>query len=231
MCFEVVAHHVPHTTVPANRPHRPVSAPPKRSPPAETGQPVRTPYGVRGRRLARRQTALRPAIRPPVAASPPGERVDFVRFSTSWGDGELIGGRVFRYQPMAICREGGRVEWRPSSGSSSAVRVQGRAGKRARGQAICASSRGFWTAPCEQADGQVGRHANRQPGGQAACRLALLPVLPTVIQAGWPPVKRVNWQRVFHADRQTCKQATRRKGRLFGLFERTGKCPGGAACG
>jgi hypothetical protein len=37
-------HHGPQFTVPANRPHRPVSAPPKRSPPAETGQPVRTPY-------------------------------------------------------------------------------------------------------------------------------------------------------------------------------------------
>ena len=49
---------VPQVTFPANRPHRPVSAPPKRSPRAETGQPVRTQYGVRGRRLARRAAAL-----------------------------------------------------------------------------------------------------------------------------------------------------------------------------
>jgi hypothetical protein len=33
--FAVVDHHVPHTTVPANRPHRPVFAP-KRSPRAKT---------------------------------------------------------------------------------------------------------------------------------------------------------------------------------------------------
>ena len=70
MCFAVVAHHVPHTTVPANRPHRPVSAPLKRSPRAETGQPVRTPYGVRGRRLARRLHPCAPAIRPPFDARP-----------------------------------------------------------------------------------------------------------------------------------------------------------------
>lgn len=70
MCFAVVAHHVPHTTVPANRPHRPVSAPPKRSPPAETGQPVRTPYGVRGRRLARRLHPCALAVRPPFDARP-----------------------------------------------------------------------------------------------------------------------------------------------------------------
>jgi hypothetical protein len=56
-----IAHHVPHTTVPANRPHRPVSAPPERSPRAETGQPVRTPHGGRGRRPARR---LHPCARP-----------------------------------------------------------------------------------------------------------------------------------------------------------------------
>ncbi len=70
MCFVIVAHHVPHTTVPANRPHRPVSAPPKRSPPAETGQPVRTHYGVRGRRLARRLHPCALAVRPPFDARP-----------------------------------------------------------------------------------------------------------------------------------------------------------------
>jgi hypothetical protein len=70
ICFVVVAHHVPHTTVPANRPHRPVSAPPKRSPRAETGQPVRTQYGVRGRRLARRLHPCAPAARPPFDARP-----------------------------------------------------------------------------------------------------------------------------------------------------------------
>src|SRR5574343_1033643 len=72
MCFAVVAHHVPHTTVPANRPHRPVSAPPKRSPRAETGQPVRTPHGVRGRRLARRLHPCAPAARPPFGVRPNG---------------------------------------------------------------------------------------------------------------------------------------------------------------
>jgi hypothetical protein len=70
MCFVVVAHHVPHTTVPANRPHRPVSAPPKMSPRAETGQPVRTPYGARGRRLARRLHPCAPAARPPFEGRP-----------------------------------------------------------------------------------------------------------------------------------------------------------------
>jgi hypothetical protein len=70
ICFVVVAHHVPRNTVPANRPHRPVSAPAKRSPRAETGQPVRTQYGVRGRRLARRLHPCAPAARPPFDARP-----------------------------------------------------------------------------------------------------------------------------------------------------------------
>ena len=68
MCFAVIAHHVPHTTVPANRPHRPVSAPLKRSLRAETGQPVRTQYGDRGRRLVRRLHPCAPAVRPPFDA-------------------------------------------------------------------------------------------------------------------------------------------------------------------
>jgi hypothetical protein len=110
ICFAVVTHHVPHSTVPANRPHRPVSAPPKRSPPAETGQPVRTQYGVRCRRLARRLHPCALADRPPFDARPQKSsalkrwtlRVTALLPRKDAGNGQAYDGQVSRNGERAV---------------------------------------------------------------------------------------------------------------------------------
>lgn len=120
MYFEVVAHHVPHTTVPANRPHRPVSAPPKRSPRAETGQPVRTPHGVRGRRLTRRQKSLRPAARPPLDTSQWASAL-MLQYFKAYGAGDALLGRCDGVrQATGYSRDGGRAGSRSACGSARA---------------------------------------------------------------------------------------------------------------
>src|SRR3989338_7384363 len=120
--FMLLIHHyqhhntcVPQVTFPANRPHRPVSAPPKRSPPAETGQPVRTPSGVRGRRLARRQIPLRLAVRPPFSAIPRGEYIVLMQWGGSAGGSETVGGRGRGRVGAGWSRDGGKAGGRPAS--------------------------------------------------------------------------------------------------------------------
>ena len=202
MCFAIIAHHVPHTTVPANRPHRPVSAPPKRSPPAETGQPVRTHYGVRGRRLARRLHPCALAVRPPFDARP------------KWSGALTRGG----LKSVRSLHEGLTGKARRSEGSASRegkrgvrrcrrhVRGLGRAGQEAScARGLAANQNSIGVAPVEPARRQTGKLAEWLACSRAA------------VQAGTHNGTLSPGLRSSHADRLRGKYATCHLSRHAGM--------------
>src|SRR3990167_4781129 len=196
---------VPQVTFPANRPHRPVSAPPKRSPPAETGQPVRTPYGVRGRRLARRQIPLRLAVRPPFSAIPRGEYIVLMQFLVSAGGSETVGWRVRGRLVAGFSRDGGKAGVRPASEPPWAFRFSGKACDVPRERAIYIPNWVPSAATCVQAGRQPVYPA--KPTCQSAWRSAMQAGRWSILQV----VRLDVLHPVFHADRQTCKQANRHR--------------------
>lgn len=147
-------------------------------------------------------------------------------FMACKGDGDLVGWPVHIWRAVEMFREGGRVGWRQTSGLSWAFRADKRTGERRHDRAICTSNRAFSAPTCEQAGRRTGRHATGYSGNIATSRLVLRPAMSKVRQAVWRAVKLVGWQAVFHADRQTCKQATRPKCRLPSLSFWTGGVPG-----
>src|SRR3990167_6796485 len=165
---------------PATPPPRPFSAPQKRSPPAETGQPVRTPYGVRGRRLARRQIPLRLAVRPPFSAIPRGEYIVLMQFLVSAGGSETVGWRVRGRLVAGFSRDGGKAGGRPASEPPWAFRFSGKACDVPRERAIYIPNWVPSAATCEQAGRRTGRHATGLSGK------AHLSVCLAVSHAGWP---------------------------------------------
>lgn len=175
-----------------------------------------------------------PADRPP-CARPSGLRLRRAlwvsalilrSFMICKGDGDLVGWPVHIWRAVEMFRDGGRVGWRPTSGPSCVFLAGERTGEQRRDRAICASKRAFSARTCEQAGRRTGSHATGQPGNIATSRLAPRPDLPKGRQAVWRAVKLVGWQPVFHADRQTCKQATSPKCRLPSLSFWTGGVPG-----
>ena len=226
MCFAVIAHHVPHTTVPANRPHRPVSAPPQRSPLAETGQPVRTQYGVRGRRLVRRLHPCARADRPPFKARPKWSSAlnrwamqkCAVPSRGTAGKGPTV------QRKRSPRREEGcaKVSAEPArlglSRSGSAPRRKSRASSIL--HQICAGRTG------KQVDKQTGRIVGMRAVGSsspvptratARCLLAVEPAMRTGSRAGIQPVT--------YAGMQTCKPSCGPEGRRPRLWLRLRTAP------
>jgi hypothetical protein len=189
MCSEVVPHHVPHTTVPANRPHRPVSAPPKRSPRAETGQPVGTHCGVRGRRPARRLPPCALAARPPSVVRLQGRALETQPSEWTWHRAEV--GRSGSLPASAACGTPGKGEGdqigRPGSHRAS---LQGRGM-----QSVCSS------VPRRIADCRERRTAFH--AAMQACNLASD---QTGMRATHPPSARSGMQTAFRAGKQKARQ-------------------------
>jgi hypothetical protein len=198
MCFAVVSHHVPHTTVPANRPHRPVSAPPKRSSLAETGQPVRTQFGVRGRRLARRLNPCAPAARPPFEARP-----KWLSALKAWGfqrcqippRGTFGTSRTFSRKGCPGGEEG------PGNGSSDAsMPAHGGKGRAMNGYGR--ESRAG-SAHHQPVTGRTGKQADRQAG-----RLSGMPPIGGPSSGSSPDGGLLSpCLRTSHADRFQCRFA------------------------
>jgi hypothetical protein len=209
MCFEVIAHHVPHTTVPANRPHRPVSAPPQRSPLAETGQPVRTQFGVRGRRLARRLHPCASAVRPPFYA-----RRKWSSAMERWAlqecavppRGTAGKGPTFRRKRFPG-REEGRAEVTAAPARPGPSRSRSVLRKKSRGRSIQYQSCAHRTG--KEADRQTCRMVSMQP----CCGSARHPQRHTVAWPSDQPCRQV-LRPVTYAGMQTCKPPYGPEGQL-----------------
>lgn len=142
------------------------------------------------------------------------------------GGSDLVGGPVHMWLAVEMLRDGGRVGQRLASRPSWAFLVGKGTGGRRLDKAISTSKRAFSARTCEQAGRRIGRHATGYSSNIASSRLAPRPAKPNGRQAVWRAVRLVGWQPVFHADRQTCKQATRPKCRLPSLSFWTGGVPG-----